>query len=114
MSLLGDVVKPASLILPGNSRLMDLVSNSNGLNKTADFRNIKIIGKDSSEKKYDLLSFIRLGDRNDNPLLKDGDIVLVDRVDKTISIAGEVKFPGVYEYVNGETVADFIDVTGGF
>ncbi|MEJ2615771.1 MAG: SLBB domain-containing protein, partial [Ignavibacteriaceae bacterium] len=113
VSLLGDVVKPASFILKGNARLMDLIGNSYGFNKTADYRNIKIINKDSSVKKYDLLSFIRVGDKKDNPLLMDGDVVLVDKVDKTISIAGEVKFPGIYEYVKGETIADFIKLSGG-
>ncbi len=113
VSLVGDVMKPSSFILKGNSRLMDLISSSNGLNKTADYRNIKIIRKDSTRKKYDLLSFIRLGEENDNPLLMDGDIVLVDKVDNTISIAGEVKFPGIYEFVDGETIADFIKVSGG-
>ncbi|MFZ0456778.1 MAG: SLBB domain-containing protein [Ignavibacteriaceae bacterium] len=113
VSLVGNVVKPASFILKGNSRLMDLISSSNGLKKTADYRNIKIISKDSSVKKYDLLSFIRLGDKKDNPLLMDGDVVLTDKVDKTISIAGEVKFPGIYEYVQGETIFDFIKLSGG-
>ena len=113
VSLVGDVVKPASFLLKGNARLMDLIGSSYGLNKTADYRNIKIISKDNSEKKYDLLSFIRLGDKKDNPLLTDGDIVLVDKVDETISIEGEVKFPGIYEYVDGETIADFIKLSGG-
>ena len=113
VSLVGDVVKPASFILKGNARLMDLISNSYGLNKTADYRNIKIIAKDNLQKKYDLLSFIRLGDKKDNPLLMDGDVVLVDKVDKTISIAGEVKFPGIYEFVDGETITDFINLSGG-
>ena len=113
VSLVGDVVKPASFILKGNARLMDLISNSFGLNKTSDYRNIKIINKDSSVNKYDLLSFIRIGDKKDNPLLMDGDVVLVDKVDKTISVEGEVKFPGIYEYVEGETIADFIKLSGG-
>jgi polysaccharide export outer membrane protein len=114
VSLLGDVKKPASFVLPGNSHLMDLITSSSGLNKTADFRNIKIISKDSIEKKYVLLSFIRLGNKSYNPPLNDGDIVLVEKVDKTISIQGEVKFPGIYEYVQGEKVSDFIKISGGF
>ena len=114
VSLLGDVVKPASFVLSGNSRLMDLISQSDGLKKTSDFRNIKIVGIDSTEEKYDLLSFMRLGNKKDNPLLKDGDIVLVDKVDKTVSIEGEIKFPGIYEFVDGESIADFIRISGGF
>ena len=113
VSLLGDVKKPSSFILSGNSHLMDLITTSSGLNKTADFRNIEVISKNSTEKKYDLLSFVRLGNKSDNPLLNDGDIVLVGKVDKTVSIQGEVKFPGIYEFVDGETAIDFIKISGG-
>ncbi len=113
VSLLGDVVKPASFVLAGNSRLMDLISHSEGLKKTADYRNIKIISKDSIIKKYDLLSFIRLGNKGNNPLLRDGDMVLIDKVDKTVSIEGEIKFPGIYEFVEGETIINFIKLSGG-
>jgi polysaccharide biosynthesis/export protein len=113
VALLGDVQKPSTFIMPANSRLMDLIVNSAGLNKTSNFRNIKIVHRDSSEKNYDLLSFLRLGKREDNPLLREGDAILVDKVDKMYSIYGMVKYPGIYEYIEGETVDHLIEVAGG-
>jgi len=114
VSLVGDVIKPSSYILPGNARLIDLIVNSTGLNKTSNYRDMKITGKDRASKSYDFLKYLRFGDRENNPLLHEGDVVLVDKVDKTISITGEIKYPGNYEFVNGETVADFIKLAGGF
>ena len=114
VSLLGDVLKPSSYVLPGNARLIDLIVNSSGLSETSNYRNIKITGQNGKSKTYDLLRYLRFGDRKDNPLLHDGDIILVDKVDKTISITGEIKYPGNYEFVPGETVADFINLAGGF
>ncbi len=114
VSLLGDVNKPSSYTLPGNSRLIDLISNSYGLSKTSNYRNIKIIGRDSSSKAYDFLKYLRFGDKNNNPMLREGDAVIVDKVDEVVSIRGEVKYPGIYEYINGETVSDFIKLAGGF
>ena len=113
LSLLGDVKKPATFVMSANSRLMDLIMNSSGLNKTSNFRNIRIIHRDSTWKEYDLLSFLRLGDRKDNPLLREGDVVIVDRVDKIVSISGMVKYPGIYEFVNGETIDHLITIAGG-
>ncbi len=113
VSIIGDVKKPASYIMPGNSRLMDLIGNSFGLTKTSDYRDIKITGRNGESKYYDFLKFLRFGNKTDNPLLQDGDVVYVDKVDKVISIRGEVKYPGIYEFVKNETVTDFIKLAGG-
>lgn len=114
VSLIGDVVKPSSYIIPGNSKLMDLIGNSYGLTKTSNYRNIKITGRNGDSKHYDFLRFLRFGNKADNPLLQDDDIIYVDKVDKVVSIRGEVKYPGVYEFVNNETVTDLIKLAGGF
>lgn len=114
VSLLGDVINPSNFVLAANSRLMDLFSISAGLKKTANIRNIKIISKEDSVKFYDLLSFLRFGNFDNNPLLREGDVVLVDRADETVTITGLVKYSGIYEYVQNESVYDLIQLTGGF
>ncbi len=114
VSLLGDVNKPSSYVLPGNSRLIDLISNSYGLSKTSNYRDVRIVSKDSTSKAYDFLKYLRFGDEDYNPMLREGDAVIVDKVDEVVSIRGEVKYPGIYEYVKGETVNDFIKLAGGF
>ena len=45
VSLVGNVNKQSTFILTSNSRLMDLIKNSNGLASTSDIRNIKINSK---------------------------------------------------------------------
>ncbi len=114
VSLVGDVVKPSNFVLAANSRLMDLFYISAGLNKTANIRNIKIISKEDSVKFYDLLSFLRFGNFDSNPLLRGGDVVLIDRADETVTITGLVKYSGIYEFVEGESIYDFINLAGGF
>ena len=114
VSLLGDVKNPSSYILPGNSRLIDLIGKSNGLLPTSNYRDVKIKSLDGTSKVYDFLKYLRFSDRKANPLLHEGDAVIVDKVDKTVSINGEVKYPGVYEYVQNETAADLIKLAGGF
>ncbi|HVO76121.1 MAG TPA: SLBB domain-containing protein [Ignavibacteriaceae bacterium] len=113
ISLVGNVKKPSSFTLPGNSRLIDLISASSGLNETANFRNISIKARSGKESSYDLIKFFRFGDRSQNPLLREGDIVLIDKVDKIVSVSGQVKFPGAYEFVEGESVFDLIEIAGG-
>ena len=114
VSLVGDVVKPSNFVLAANARLMDLFYISAGLNKTANIRNIKIISKEDSVDYYDLLSFLRFGNFDSNPLLRGGDVVLIDRFDETITITGLVKYPGIYEFIKNESVYDLIQLAGGF
>lgn len=113
VSLVGDVKKPASHILSSNSRLLDLIKSSAGINESADIRNIIINSKDGLKQSIDLLSFLRIGDFKNNPFLREGDVVIIDRVDKIVTINGQVKYPAFYEYKEGETVDQLISLAGG-
>lgn len=113
VSLVGDVKKPASHILSSNSRLLDLIKSSAGINESADIRNIIINSKDGLKQSIDLLSFLRIGDFKNNPFLREGDVVIIDRVDKFVTINGQVKYPAFYEYKEGETVDQLISLAGG-
>jgi len=113
VSLLGDVKKPSTYTLPGNARLIDLIVKSYGLTTTSNYRNIDIKSNDGKDKIYDLLEFLRYGDKKNNPLLHEGDAVIVDKVDKVVNISGEVKYPGIYEYIPNETASDLIKLAGG-
>lgn len=113
VSLVGDVVKSSSYILTSNSRLLDLIKSSAGLTKTSDYRNIKIKSKNGETRNVDYLKFLRTGNFIDNPYLKDGDVVLIDKTDRTVYINGQIKYPGTYEYKEGESVKDLIDLAGG-
>lgn len=114
VSLTGDVVKPSIFILTANSRLIDLFAVSKGFKETSDLRNIQVISRNGIIKNYDFLSFLRFGDYKHNPILVEGDVVLVNKVDKIIQISGEVIYPAVYEYREGESVFDLIKLAGGF
>jgi polysaccharide biosynthesis/export protein len=113
VSMIGDVVRPSSYILPANARLMDLLSTSSGLAPSASYRDIKITHRNRQSEYYDLVSFLRTGDKKFNPILREGDVVYVDKVDRTIRISGAVKFPGIYEYRENETILDLIKLAGG-
>src|SRR5690606_1370952 len=48
-----------------------------------------------------------------NPLLKEGDVVFIDKTDEYYGIVGQIKFPANYEAVEGETLKDLIELAGG-
>jgi protein involved in polysaccharide export with SLBB domain len=61
------------------------------------------------------LDWARLrSDPNLDLVLRDEDIVRVDRMGSSIRVDGEVRRPGLLNYVQGETVADCVAQAGGF
>jgi protein involved in polysaccharide export with SLBB domain len=113
VSLIGNVTNQSSIILSSNSRLQDLLKSATGLKSSSDIRNIKIVSKDGTTGFYDLLSFLRNGNFKENPYLKDGDVVIIERVNKIVSIMGLVLYPATYEFREGETINDLINLSGG-
>lgn len=113
VSILGNVPHPSTYTLRGYGRLIDLISLEGGLNSNSNYRSITITNKNGLSRSYDFLTFLRYGVKANNPLLQEGDIVLVDKIDKIVSISGMVKYPGGYEFVEGEKAFDFINLAGG-
>ena len=114
VSLSGNVIKPSTFTVSANSRLIDLISSSLGMQPTSDIRNIKIVSITGSQRVYDLLTFLRTGDYLNNPYLREGDVVIVDKIDKLVRISGLVKYPAIYEFVSDESVNNLIKLAGGF
>lgn len=112
--LVGDLENPRMVTIPSNTRVFDLLLDTVSFNKASSLRNIQVKSLNGKIQNIDFLTFLRLGDRRNNPLLNDGDIIFINKLDKVVSISGAVKFPGVYEYVEGETVRNLIDLAGGF
>ncbi len=114
VTLLGEVTNPGPVTINGNARLLQLLAIPGTMKNTSNYRNIRVANNEGEEKIFDLLPFLRLGKRENNPLLHEDDIIFVDKVDKTISIDGMIKYPGTYEFKENERVIDFITLTGGF
>jgi protein involved in polysaccharide export with SLBB domain len=113
VSLIGNVVKPFTYNLNGNTRLLELIMNSYGVYPNSDMRNIEIKDNLDSVRTYDLTKYMRLGDKTQNPFLREGSVVNIKRVDKTVGIWGNVVYPGNYEFREGETINDLLDLCGG-
>ena len=66
-------------------------------------RNIEIFRNEISIP-VDLLKFGSTGNDNNNPYLQQGDVV---------RIFGGIKIPGNYEFIDGESLSQFVDLAGG-
>ena len=78
----------------------------------SSLRSVSVTAEDGSEKKYDLFLAERNGDFSQDPFLRPGDKIKVNRIERKISLQGEVKRPGIYELLGGENLKSLIDVYG--
>ena len=80
-------------------------------------RHLILKGKNGSEREIDYLCYLKAGNIDYNPVLKDGDRVHIPFKDTdtgVINIFGMVKEPGEFEYVSGDRLSNLIQLAGGF
>ena len=125
VSINGRVKQAGSYPLTQGMRISDIVLASGGLTEAAYSMVAEItrfsVGQDSGF--YTSHSTVNLGkavagDLSENKLLEPHDILTVKQApdwleQKSVSITGEVKFPGTYPITKGETLAQLLARAGG-
>ena len=132
----GAVAKPGKYELNFHPRVMDLIAQAGGV--AADRGNIAYILKksegqtskveerepllesESEPVQIDLVKLLDQGDMSENILLESGDTVYIP-LDKALNLTktkvyveGEVKSPGVFDYLPGLTALRACIMAGGF
>jgi len=121
VSVTGDVPRPGVYTLTNVYRVSDaLYFAEEDLTLHPDITKAEVFGKrnimlirDGKRQSYDLLKFFRMGEIEQNPFLKDGDIIVVNAVAQSVTVQGGVNKPGDYEFRNGDTVKDLLDLALG-
>lgn len=74
-----------------------------------------IVSENGQSRDYDLFKATRYGDRSQDPYLRPGDTIIVKKIDRSVTIQGEVLRPGTYELLPGEEIKSLIfDYGNGF
>ena len=118
VSVLGHVTNPGTQQLPLVGTLQEALSIAGGPLPGANLESVNVLRENEGKltrKQYNLHRLSLLGDLDQNPVLKDGDIVLVtgNSVFSSVKILGSVSDPGTYEPTQGATVLDMIFIAGG-
>jgi polysaccharide export outer membrane protein len=118
VTVIGEVLKPGFFELGGMSRVINVIQAAGGITANADIRKImlrRVVGQEGGQKQtyLDLSQTFFMGNQFQNPILFDGDTVIVGRATEplpdeiirigrtnlappviSVSILGEVKSPG--------------------
>ncbi|MEO8949215.1 MAG: SLBB domain-containing protein [Mucilaginibacter sp.] len=112
--LQGELMRPGTYTLPSLSTVFNALYLARGPNDIGSFRKIQLIRNNRVIRTLDLYDFLSKGSRKDDISLRDQDVILVPPYDKRVELRGEVKIPGLFEVLPGETVQDLLNFSGGF
>jgi polysaccharide export outer membrane protein len=110
---LGDVYRPGSYTVSGLATLSSALFASGGVKKNGSLRNIELKRNGRRIASIDLYDFLLRGDTSKDVRLLPGDVVFVPPIGNTVTIAGEVVRPAIYELRKESTVADVLKLAGG-
>ncbi len=110
--LTGDVKNSGAVEATSATRAHEAISQV-GLLDGASRRNISVQHADGSTVRIDLDQFERIGRQNTNPLLVDGDVLLVPHATKFMDISGAVARSMRFELAPGDSLSTLIALAGG-
>lgn len=105
---------------PGTYRLSSLSSVFNALYLSGgpttfgSFREIELVRNNKVERKVDLYRMLLNGDQSDNIGLKDNDVIRIPAYKARVELQGQVKRPGIFEILPGESFANVLAFASGF
>jgi protein involved in polysaccharide export with SLBB domain len=111
--VLGDAETPGSYTVSGLSTITNALFFSGGVKKIGSLRNIELKRNGATVSRLDLYDLLLKGDTRADVRLQPGDVIFIPPVGATVSLAGEVRRPAIYELKSETTVQDLIALGGG-
>ncbi len=111
--VLGDAERPGSYTVSGLSTMTNALFVSGGIKQIGSLRNIQLKRDGRTVSTLDLYDLLLRGDTSADARLLPGDVIFIPPVGATVSVAGEVRRPAIYELKNETTVGDVLQLAGG-
>ncbi|MEM7562443.1 MAG: SLBB domain-containing protein, partial [Pseudomonadota bacterium] len=111
--LVGEVMQPGSYAVSGFSTLINALVTSGGIKRTGSLRNIQVKRGGKVIANMDLYDLLLNGDDSANVYLRQGDLIFVPPIGPTVSVAGEVLRPAIYEIRKNRKVGQLLKLAGG-
>ena len=109
LQIVGEVASPGIHTIHPFSTVTTALTQAGGLDTTGSLRSIKIMRNNQLSAEIDLYDLMMRGNQSSEFRLREGDLILAPIRLTTVTIAGEVFRPGIYEMKPGETIQQLID-----
>jgi protein involved in polysaccharide export with SLBB domain len=114
VNIIGEVKVPGTYSLSALSSVLNALYASGGPTENGTFRKVKVIRQGTNLGTFDIYKYLIEGSEEGNVLVRDQDKIIVSPFISRVQVQGNVKRPGLYELVEGETLEDFIGYFSGF
>ena len=114
VTIIGEVKKPGTYTVSSLTTLFNALYLCGGPTDNGSFRNIELIRGNKVIRTVDLYRFLSQGDRTDNVLLQEQDVIRVPFYESRMMFSGYVKRPGIYEIKPGESFEKIFGYAGRF
>jgi protein involved in polysaccharide export with SLBB domain len=114
VTIIGQATKPGTYTVSSLTSLFNMLYLCGGPNDMGSFRNIELIRGNKPLKVIDLYAFLLLGDRKDNVLLQEQDVIRIPYYNTRVVMEGAIKRPGKFELLPVESFEQLLSYSGGF
>lgn len=115
--LVGEVGERKSFPLMGKTQLLAFLIDHGGVSDKGDISKVIVHRRDGTPLKVDLGKAILTGDRTEDVVLDDGDLIYIPSFQVTkakIYVFGEVNSPGIYTVDENTSVLEAVSMAGSF
>lgn len=110
----GFVLRPGAHTVSSLSTILSALMRAGGPNASGSFRDVELRRGGKLVSTFDLYDLVVRGDRSADLILQAGDVVHVPAVGAQVGVVGSVNKQCVVEVKPGETLADVLQMAGGF
>lgn len=114
ITIIGEAKKPGTYTVSSLTTLFNALYLCGGPTDNGSYRNIEIIRGNRVIRTVDLYRFLTQGDRSDNILLQEQDVIRIPYYESRMVFSGYVKRPGVFEIKPGESFEKLFSYAGRF
>lgn len=114
VTVIGQATKPGTYTVSSLTTLFNMLYLCGGPNENGTYRNIELIRGNKLIRKVDLYAFLTMGDRSDNILLQEQDVVRIPFYSNRVVLQGAAKRTGKFELLPTESFQSLLGYSGGF
>ena len=112
--VVGEARRPGAYTVSSLSTVLNALFVSGGPNVYGSLRHIQVRRGTVTLPEFDLYDLVLRGDKSKDVRLEAGDTIFIPAVASQVALGGSVKHPAIYELKNETSVADVLQLAGGF
>jgi protein involved in polysaccharide export with SLBB domain len=114
VTIIGEATVPGTYTLPSLASAYNALYACGGPNLNGSYRNIQVIRNNAVVSTIDIYQYLTSGNKQHDIRLMDQDVIRISSYAVRVELKGEVKKPGLYDVLKGESLGTLIRYAGGF